>query len=236
MGKFIKAIYMNTDTEKKFSYSVIESFECPCCGSKQKPHFIYGTYNNNILYILCYCESCQKAYIAEYSFNKPSDKYDECFYINRFIKAYPNDFKYSNFSDYIKNLSPMFVKVYDQALTANSFGLDEIAGMGFRKALEFLVKDYAISLFPNEKEKIEKMHLSDTIDRINYQPITDIAKPCIKVLNDETHYFRKFEKVEVENINKLILAIVGILSAKFIASEIVIPNSDNSDASTPPTA
>ena len=52
--------------------------------------------------------------------------------------------------------------------------------------------------------------------------------------SDETHYFRKFEKVEVENINKLILAIVGILSAKFIASEIVIPNSD--DSSTPPTA
>lgn len=126
----------------------------------------------------------------------------------------------------------MFVKVYDQALTANSFGLDEIAGMGFRKALEFLVKDYAISLFPNEKEKIKKMHLSDTIDKINYQPITDIAKPCIKVLNDETHYFRKFERVEVENINKLILAIVGILSAKFIASEIVVPNSDDSDSST----
>lgn len=234
MSKFIKAIYMNTDSEKKVAYSIIKSFECPCCNSKQKPHFIFGTYNNKILYVLCYCESCQKAYIAEYSFYKPTDKYDEFFYIDQFIKAYPNEYKYSNFNESIKTLSPMFVKVYDQALTADSFGLDEIAGMGFRKALEFLVKDYAISLFPDEREHIEKMHLSDTIDKINYQPITDIAKPCIKVLNDETHYFRRFEKVEVANINKLILAIVGILSAKFIASEIVIPTSD--DSSTPPTA
>lgn len=216
-------------------YLNMPAIKCPQCDVLQRPLFHNALYANGKVYLLCYCEDCKNTYIAEYECKRRTNS-TENYDLNDFITAYPSDKKHSHFDNSINSLSPMFVKIYDQSLTANSFGLDEIAGMGFRKALEFLVKDYAISLFPSEKDKIEKMHLSDTIDRINYQPITDIAKPCIKVLNDETHYFRKFEKVEVENINKLILAIVGILSAKFIASEIVIPNSDNSDASTPPTA
>lgn len=227
----INAYDIISNREVHIYYESLLAFKCPQCDILQRPIFHNSLFANGKLYILCYCENCKHAYIAEYECkfrNNSTENYD----LQQFVSAYPNDKKHSSFGDSIQNLSPMFVKVYDQALTANSFGLDEIAGMGFRKAIEFLVKDYAISLFPNEKEKIEKMHLSDTIDKINYQPITDIAKPCIKVLNDETHYFRKFERVEVENINKLILAIVGILSAKFIASEIVVPNSDDSDSST----
>ena len=222
-------------TEPTINYDVFGSIHCPNCDTLQRPVFKNHVFANGKLYLLCYCEECKNVFIAAYNCHRDLNiNYAEVYIVDSFCKAYQSFYKNSNFSNYINGLSPMFVKVYDQALTADSFGLDEIAGMGFRKALEFLVKDYAISLFPNEREHIEKMHLSDTIDKINYQPITDIAKPCIKVLNDETHYFRKFEKVEVANINKLILAIVGILSAKFIASEIVIPTSD--DSSTPPTA
>lgn len=218
MSKIVKALNMDTDGQHDFYYDVINSFECPCCGTVQKPHFIHAAFNQKLLYVFCYCESCQHGYIAEYDYSISPDHR-----IENFIKAYPNDFKYSHFDEYIVNLSPSFVKIYDQALTANSLGLDEIAGMGFRKALEFLVKDYAKSLDID----VSNVSLSDTIDKIDYQPITDIAKPCIKLLNDETHYFRKFEKVEVDNIDKLINAIIGIISAKHLASEIIVPVSDS---------
>jgi hypothetical protein len=39
-------------------------------------------------------------------------------------------------------VSPEFEAIYQQAIEAESRSLDKIAGMGFRKALEFLVKDY----------------------------------------------------------------------------------------------
>lgn len=231
----IKSFNIVNNSEIEISYNSFNSINCPYCNTLQRPIYRNSIYANNKLYLLCYCEECKKVYISEYECESIPILHTTRFNIKikSFTRAYPNDFKHSTFDDYINSLSPMFIKVYDQSLTANSFGLDEIAGMGFRKALEFLVKDYAISLFPSEKDKIEKMHLSDVIDKINYQPITEIAKPCIKVLNDETHYFRKFEKVEVDNINKLILAIVGILSAKALASEIVIPNDPSSTQQVP---
>ena len=208
---------------EKISYNSFNSINCPYCNTLQRPIYRNSIYANNKLYLLCYCEECKKVYISEYECESIPILHTTRFNIKikSFTKAYPNDFKYSTFDDCIKSLSPNFVKIYDQALTANSFNLDEIAGMGFRKALEFLIKDYAISLNIDVKNK----SLSDTISLINDPFLNEIAKPCVKILNDETHYFRKFEKVEVEDIDKLIKAIVSMIEAKNIASGISKINS-----------
>ena len=42
-----------------------------------------------------------------------------------------------NFSENIQALSPMFIKTYTQAIQAEKLNLNELSGMGFRKALEF---------------------------------------------------------------------------------------------------
>ena len=36
----------------------------------------------------------------------------------------------------------MFLTIYNQSLSAEDNNLDQIAGIGYRKALEFLIKDY----------------------------------------------------------------------------------------------
>ncbi len=41
-------------------------------------------------------------------------------------------------------VSSKFIKTYLQSLEAENYGLDELAGMRFRKAIEYLVKDWAI--------------------------------------------------------------------------------------------
>jgi hypothetical protein len=57
-------------------------------------------------------------------------------------------------------ISPQFVKIYNQAYAAESAGLNEIAGLGYRKSLEFLIKDYAISLTPDDAEAIKASFLA----------------------------------------------------------------------------
>lgn len=47
------------------------------------------------------------------------------------------------FDSEIQEISPSFVKIYNQALAAEELNLSEIAGMGYRKSLEFLIKDFA---------------------------------------------------------------------------------------------
>lgn len=66
----------------------------------------------------------------------------------------PVNFKEREFDAKLKKVSPQFVKVYNQALKAEEFSLDEIAGLGYRKALEFLIKDFAIYNNPEKAEWI----------------------------------------------------------------------------------
>ena len=95
--------------------------------------------------------------------------------------------------------------------------------MGFRKALEFLIKDFAIYLFPNDKDIIEDMKLVNAIDKLDNPYISNTANPLRKVLNDEVHYYKKFEKVEVDNIDKLINYLVLLIDAHFTSKSIASP-------------
>jgi hypothetical protein len=62
-------------------------------------------------------------------------------------------------------LSPTFAKIFEQASTAEDMRLDEVAGVGFRKALEFLVKDYAISNHSTDAEVIKSLPLAQCITK-----------------------------------------------------------------------
>ena len=58
----------------------------------------------------------------------------------------------------------MFSIIYNQALTAEKYKLDEIAGVGYGKALEFLIKDYVKSNHSGKEAVIEKQSLGDVIN------------------------------------------------------------------------
>jgi len=49
-------------------------------------------------------------------------------------------------SSEVRAVSPQAVAIYREAAAAEAWNLKEIAGCGYRKALEFLVKDYCVSL------------------------------------------------------------------------------------------
>ena len=46
------------------------------------------------------------------------------------------------FDPIICRLSPEFVRIHEQAAVAEMHGLDRICGAGYRKSLEFLIKDF----------------------------------------------------------------------------------------------
>ena len=95
--------------------------------------------------------------------------------------------------------------IYNEAIEAESHNLEEISGVGFRKALEFLMKDYCMLLHPEEKEKIIKMTLAGVIKTYVEDPsIKSISQRAVWLGNDETHYYRKWEGKTVEDVKKLI--------------------------------
>ncbi|MDE3285553.1 hypothetical protein [Lacticaseibacillus paracasei] len=128
--------------------------------------------------------------------------------------------KEADFPQQISDISPRFVSVYTQSFKAERIGLTELAGMGYRKALEMLVKDYAIHKFPNLGTKIAKESLQDALTQIDTNEIKVLAQVAIKIGNDETHYYRKHDwdiselKGYIESINVFILSDLNTIQAK----------------------
>lgn len=117
---------------------------------------------------------------------------------------FPKSPKPEQFPEEIKNISPMFILIYNQAIEAESHELIQISGMGYRKALEFLIKDYCIKMYPEHDNKIKVMFLSNCIaDFVDDERIKQCAKRAVWLGNDETHYLRKWQDKDINDLKIL---------------------------------
>lgn len=174
---------------------------CPFCHKSITPNPLFGHKNGKILEVQMSCPNydCNSSFIAYYEVGGTSSNF---YYQN---KTSQGTLIGRNFTETITELSQMFDKIYNQALTAEQQNLTEICGVGYRKALEFLIKDYSISKHPEQKEKIEKKTLSSCIkDYIEDSRIKTVAKRAVWLGNDETHYIRKWEGKNLSDLKKLI--------------------------------
>jgi hypothetical protein len=108
--------------------------------------------------------------------------------------------------DALCQVSPEFAETYRQAWRAKDEQLMKIAGTGFRRALEFLVKDYASrNQNPGDIEAIQKKPLVQVIrDHIKEEGIRTVAERAAWLGNDETHYLRKWEDKDISDLIDLI--------------------------------
>jgi hypothetical protein len=174
--------------------------QCPHCHKSITPNALYGHKNGNELEVFFYCPDtdCKKSFIGYYDWTSAS------------ISRYQNKISFGTlakrqFSETIKNISPQFEIIYNQAFSAEQQNLLEICGVGYRKSLEFLIKDYAIQSKPADKEKIEKLFLSPTIEKyVTDSRVKSVSKRAVWLGNDETHYIRKWEGKNLQDLKKLI--------------------------------
>lgn len=110
--------------------------------------------------------------------------------------VYPN-FQGRNFSEEISNVSPRFIKLYNQAYKAEYDNNLELAGCGYRNALEVLIKDFAINVLNEKKEEVIKIKLYGAIEK--YLPDVDMSNcaDVVRILgNDNTHYERDYNNLD----------------------------------------
>lgn len=108
-----------------------------------------------------------------------------------------------------------FIKTYLQSLEAESYGLDEIAGMGYRKSIEYLVKDWAIQNNPEEKDNILGTWLGSTISKYYTGDIKDILERATWLGNDQAHYYKLFEEYDIAVLKELIDLIMVELDREY---------------------
>lgn len=176
---------------------------CPVCHKQVYPKFIYGHFDStdrNGITCLFSC-SCGNIFMSKYE----NEHYDNA---ARYIGSVPDGFDEIEFSDGISKLSPNFVKIYNQAAHAETLDLNLICGMGYRKAIEYLVKDFCVSKSPADKDKILGENLASSVNRLDNPGLHDLAKACKDLGNDETHVIVKYD----EGLPELKNYISGLIS------------------------
>jgi hypothetical protein len=106
--------------------------------------------------MVCPVERCGRPYFAVYQRRHSPTSYepDYTYWYATPYKPRPHDQNQA-----IAALSKNFYSVLDQASAAEDYGLTLIAGMGYRKALEFLVKDYVETGFARRKRAAIRLML-----------------------------------------------------------------------------
>lgn len=171
--------------------------------------FKYGeTRRDWALYVLHYCQVCGLGFCGIYS--QETDR--ACEDVYKPVIAIPEKSKPLEFDPEIARLSPSFVKIFEEAYAAEKQDLTLICGMGYRKALEFLVKDYLIEQYPQETDMIAKEPLAQSIRRIDNPQIKTLAERSAWLGNDETHYTKKHDGYSYEDIKAFLEAMTAFIS------------------------
>lgn len=179
---------------------------CPRCQRGIHPKTIFCSFlqerHLSQMIFRCTHQDCQELFIATYSDAMAHTVGGQLF---KFIHVSPIAPHEVSFSEQIKELSPTFVEIYNQAIAAESSNLDQLVGIGLRKALEFLIKDFSCSQNPDKEGEIRSTSLGACIS--NY--IADLnVKKCAKraawLGNDETHYTRRWDDRDISDLKLLV--------------------------------
>lgn len=181
------------------------TIECPFCHSMVTPNYLY--LDEERLFASCPNDNCKNHFVLSI------DTW------NRFVIVEPNATPESRtFSEIVNSLSSNFVTIYNQAYHAEQMGLDQICRVGYRKALEFLIKDFLISKESNQQiiDNIKAKFLSNCIqEHVQNDNIKNVAQRAVWLGNDETHYTRIWADKDVNNLKQLIE-----LTVRWIENEI----------------
>ena len=222
MSDFLKHVVNIDNKQLGYSHPVTISklIVCPCCHKSidaivetQTKTFLQNNKENTFA-VIFRCPACGKYFFKSYKLFDTDNEY-----IGEDFISNPTPDLDLNIPKEIKKISPKFIEIYTQALTAEHYGLTEITGIGLRKSIEFLVKDYLIDINPEISEDIQELFLGRAIEKIDNPKIKNLAKAAVWLGNDETHYLRIHEDKDIKDMKKFIKALLYFISFEVTADE-----------------
>ena len=210
-------MYGELKVGKDLVIKVSKPTRCPHCengiDAKILDFYIDGTEDRGIIaYVLMKCPICGDAFVCEYQLGT------DLIYAQRYIiphgRVMGGSAQKESFSKEINDISPSFVEIYNQAFQAEQEGLKDICGMGYRKAFEYLLKDYAISLLPEKEDNIAKSPLSKCLALVFNDDERKIFDRATWLGNDHTHFYNYHESFSVQDLKEIIGICVSKVESK----------------------
>lgn len=198
---------------------------CPHCHVTNTPHNKWQLVSKDtddtpmvLSAWICANNVCQKLFICQHNWKGGQ------FQFHRFLNGLPKgpdwpkpilELKDGKSTNADNPISSKFIKTYLQSLEAENYGLDELAGMGFRKAIEYLVKDWAIQNNPDKKDKIIDSWLGVAIKGYYEGDLKEILERATWLGNDQAHYNRLFAEFDIDVLKELIDLIMVELDRQY---------------------
>lgn len=215
-------------SHKGANYEVFYPNICPHCHITISPKYSWHNFSfdtdgtdNLIIALVCTNIDCRKLFLANYRLKE--DEFQFTRYLNGLPKGpdWPapilelSDGGFQPTEGDENPPSSKFIKTYLQSLEAENSGLDELAGMGYRKAIEYLVKDWAIKNKPEDKGAIVKLSLAKIIADYYSGDLKDMLDRATWLGNDQTHYTKIFEQFDTDILKELIAVIMVELDNEY---------------------
>lgn len=174
---FIPVKNLNDDTIEEQDFDNLPAI-CPHCGIGVDFKPIHAVENDTAIFLMAECPNCR--FMSLFTATLNSYNFTNLIPCKQPVRLSTN----------LQELSPMFCKVYEQTKYAKDYNLDELAGVGFGKAIEHLVDDYIIKV-QNETPKgkfFEKIKMLK-----NFNDATISLSLARVIRNDETHPEKRSE-------------------------------------------
>ena len=202
------------NADPKMNCSYLKPAQCPHCGlgcdpvilghtsispfTAQPPHFVF---------LIFQCTACKKLFTGTYEID------DGHSHICCMTPEQQNSFS----DEHIENMSPRFMEMYNQALRAKYNKDINLAAIGYRAALEILIKDYAINELHKAQKDVIRKDLFSAISE--YLPADDFIKTAdvIRILgNDHTHYKRKYPDLDFKLLQEYMDIFISLIRSKLL--------------------
>lgn len=200
--------------------------KCVHCHEIMTPEVIHlANSDNEYAALLLRCSSCKEFFAVTYNIKYDSNLGDYVGFIIPYSYSVHVDY---DLADEIELFSPESKEIYIQSKTAEAYNLPHVAGIGYRKSIEFLIKDFLINVKNLKQDKISTMPLSQAIDKIDNGNIKSLAKATAWIGNDEAHYKRKHPDKDVKDLKKFLKALSHFLSFEYLTEQSLSMTNDNS--------
>jgi len=183
-------------------------------GRGDKAHMLEVVYR-------CPRNECRAAYIS--LFARPRDNHGRYEGPFSFRRSEPSKPEEPDLPEAVVAMSPRFVEVYAQAFAAEAYGLIEIAGPGYRKALEMLIKDFIGGhLVGGAEERAQvtnNTRLGAIVDQyFGTSKLSQVLHRVAWLGNDEVHYARRWDDKDLADLHALLKIAVNMIDTELVAS------------------
>lgn len=190
---------------------------CPICQSRITPNVMTGgvggrVYGANLTVVfVCPSDSCREHFLGYYE--KKNGQYT-------FLTCRPKETAVPRLPDFVVRISSTYCEMYAECYRAEAEGLHQVAGFGYRKALEFLIKDYLVSRRPEDRAAIEGTPLGTCIETyVGDANVRDVGRRAVWLGKDESQ--RVWVEKDLRDLKAVLELVLRWIETEYLTAELL---------------